>query len=176
MPFPTLRACAFTVLVCLATALPAHAQDAGCTQTNPCVWELTVDHTGFVDSSAFTASAGDWIAVNATNLDDVAHTVALSAYGVNLQIDSDADAQSAAFQVHVGNTSVTDSPSGKTLQLTVVNCDAQDYADGLCNTAGSTGTGSPKGTSSGTGRAPGLALPVMVAALAGVAILARRRT
>lgn len=164
----------------VAAALPAAAQDEGCTQSRPCEWIIDFDESGFLDSVDYTGSVGDWLVVNATSFGDVDHTLTLDAYSVSLHIPADGDGHSAPFQLKQGTYTLKDSPSGKGLTLTVVNCDPQDYADGLCDANGNTGGstspagGAGAGSTNSAKRQPGVSVIATLAGMGVLVVLLRR--
>lgn len=154
----------------LLVALPlASAQDDACTQTTPCPWTIVVDETGITESSQTAITQGDWFTITLHN-DDLTqtHTVNLSGYDVTLQATALSDAQKTVQFSMVGKFTVTDKPTGKTAPFEVITGDAVDYENGVSDASGNpTSSAAPK-------KAPGLELPLVALAVAGLA-LARRK-
>ncbi|MEA3190595.1 MAG: hypothetical protein QOD77_1177 [Thermoplasmata archaeon] len=159
-----------SVFVFAVLALPAAAQDDGCESAHPCSIPAFVDEAGFVDGRDVNATVGDWYVVSVSNpLDERSHTVTLADFGVSITVASGEDKASQPFQLmaaHVGDHLVRDSPSGDTMVFRVLQGDTVDHEAGLDDDTLS---------SSSKGRAPGVALPLLVAGLA-VAALALRRS
>lgn len=157
------------VLAILAfAAVPAaQAQDDACIQASPCPWEVVVDQPGFVGESEWNWTAGDWMRLTVFNDGDVAHTVTLSGYGVSLQVPPLEERSQVIQLSQAGHFTLSDSPSGDTVPITVVDGDVVDYEKGLIDANGN--AVSP----TGKGGIPGVGLPLLAVALA-VAAFARR--
>jgi hypothetical protein len=158
-------------LLALAAAPAAQAQDA-CTQSSPCLWEVVVDQPGFVGDSSWNWTAGDWMRLTVANDDNTTHTVTLADYGVTLSIPSLKEKSQVVQLTKAGTFQLSDSPSGDTIPVTVVNGDVVDYQKGLIDKSGAAATSGAAGSSS-KARVPGLEMPLAALALLAVA-LARR--
>jgi hypothetical protein len=143
------------LLALTGLALPGAAQDAGCTQANPCDLIVDVDASG-LDFAQATFTAGDWVVLSVFNSDAVPHTVSLSGHSVSVVVAPDGIEESEPFQMgRAGTYELRDSPSGDRADL-VVEGEATFEDDG----------------SQG---APGLGLAATLAALAAVAVALRRK-
>lgn len=160
---------AAVALACLAA--PVTAQ--GCVQTDPCSIVADVTETGFGDPRDVNATVGDWYVLETSNdLDSRTHTVTLADFGVSLTVAQFEEKASQPFELkaaHVGTHTIKDAPTGATMVFRVLSTDAVDHDAGLDDTS------SGAGTASSRTRAPGLEAPVLLAAVAGLGLLLRRR-
>ncbi len=160
----------FLLATLLAGAVPAAAQEDGCTQSNPCPWYVDVGADGFVTGSLdataeWNWTVGDWVELSVFNEDDVAHAVTLTGYGVTLQVPS-LEERSRAFELsEAGDFELGDDLTGDTAVVRVLTVDSVEFENGA------TGTGS----SGGGGGIPSLALPIVAGALVAVAYLRLRK-
>lgn len=151
-----------SVLLLAATALPATAQE-DCSDPESCPWTVSVDGTGFIIDTDWTFTQDEWANLTVQNTDEAAHTVTLSGYGVTVQVAGDDEASVPIQFTTAGTFTLTDSPTGKTATFHVVAGDAIDAGS-------SSGAGA-----AGTGKAPGLELPVLLLGLAALGVIARRK-
>jgi hypothetical protein len=158
-----------TVLA-LAAVPAAQAQDA-CTQSSPCLWEIVVDQSGFIGESGWNWTAGDWMRLSVANDDGVAHTVTLANHGVTLAIPSLQEKSQVVQLAKAGTFQLSDSPSGDTVPVVVVNGDVVDYQKGLINSNGAPGPSAAG--ASGKARIPGVEFPLLAVGLAAVAAARR---
>ena len=159
-----MRAAAACLALLLAFAPIAFAQDPdgppGCVQGNPCDLILAVDADGFADVSETEFTEGDWIYATTYNGDDVEHTLSLASHSFTLTIAAGDLVDSEPFRIgSPGTYTLSDEPSGDTLQMTSVEGD--EFEDGDSDKDGN--------------GIPGLAPAVLVLVLAAAAIVARRR-
>ncbi len=140
-----------------ATAATSSATDDGCTQANPCHWVVDVDENGLSEGQ-WNWSAGDYLRLEISNIDDVAHTVSIDGTGVSVTAGAIADAQSAPFQLTAGTYTLRDSPSGDTAKVNAVDGDVVAYENGLTSKGG----------------IPGFEGIAAIAALAAAVLMARR--
>lgn len=147
----------------LAAAPAAQAQDA-CTQASPCLWEVVVDQPGFIGEAEWNWTAGDWMRLTVANDDDKEHTVTLSGHSVQLTVPSLEERSQVVQLTQAGHFKLSDAPSGDSVDVTVVDGDVVDYEKGLIDASGNSLSGS------GSGRVPGLALPLLAVALLAAAV------
>ncbi len=121
--FPALAAVAALML-----AAPVAAQDDACSQSDPCVWALDVDETGFQSSEeSLNATINDWYVFNVFNLDDVEHSISLEGYDVSFMVAPLEEATSAPIQLtQAGLFSLDDEPSADFIFVQVFETDVID--------------------------------------------------
>lgn len=150
----------------LAVVPSASAQDPdgppGCVQANPCDLILAVDADGFADVSETEFTSGDWVYATTYNGDEVEHTLSLASHSFTVTIAPGDLVDSEPFRVGPpGTYTLSDDPSGDTLQVTSLAADEFDGGD--------------SGGSDGAGNGiPGVAPTVLLAVLVAAAIVARR--
>jgi hypothetical protein len=166
-----MRTLPFLAALTLAVALApqAQAQDS-CSQASPCPWDLVVDSPGFIGEGEWNWTAGDWMRISVANDDDVAHTVTLSGYDLTFSIPALEERSQTVQLTKAGTFQFADQPSGDGVDVHVVQGDVVDYEKGI-----SDANGNPVSSgSSGTGRVPGVELPLLVLGLAAAVLAARR--
>jgi len=168
----------------LAAAMPAPAAaQSDCPQSDPCLWAVTVDAGGFVGESSWNLTQADWMDLDVSNQDSVAHTVTFAIDGVTLTIPPGGEADKVIQAPKAGNYPLTDQPTGTQGTVTVFA-----PGSGTATTSGGGASGGPSGAAGGTNgggngngnlgtttaKQPALGIPALVAALAGLAVLSRR--
>jgi hypothetical protein len=174
MPLPTRLGLPLLALLALAPAGLAQTDEPGCGDdgSRPCEWVVAVDAEGIVEGGELNATAGEWLRLTVSNLDEQAHTVTVEGLGVRVDVPA-IDARSATFQAtREGDFVLLDQPSGTTGALHVLPASADVVSHDTSGAAGAGGTG--RGTSEGRGT-PGPGAAFAVAALAAAALASARR-
>jgi hypothetical protein len=112
---------------------------------------------------------GDWMTLTVANDGDVAHTVTLSGYGLIFNVPALQQRSRVVHLTQSGPFELKDMPSGDTVPVTVVNGDVVDYEKHLIDSSGKALA------TSGSGRIPGLGVPLVAIALLACALLAASR-
>ena len=164
-------AAALAFAAALALLPPASGQADGCFQADPCPWLVEVDAHGFVGTSAWNFTQGDWFVLSVGNSDAAAHSVALALAGreIHVEVGPDSDAESAPFNFTTAGTFRLTTDHGHQGTVRVVPADVVDYEQGVADESGN-----PRTTGTSSKGTPGPALAWLAAGLA-AALLVRRR-
>lgn len=155
-----MRILPLSALALLLLAAPATAQEDACSQSEPCPWILDVDEDG-VHGGGLNATVGDWYVIEAFNLDDAEHTLALEGHGVELTVPAVGEATSDPIHLDTpGTFALEDAPTGDFVWLEVRETDVVEDETGEDATPNDENTPLP--------------LAVGLVALVGAALLRRR--